>query len=78
VSYGRPLLRSEGVIADIGDLDGVEAQDTLDIDGLFLVPLPPALDEEGALGTGAPAHFVVAEDAEGQVVRSRFEGGPPP
>jgi hypothetical protein len=78
VNYGRPLLKEEGVIADLGDLGETAAQDTLDASGLFIVPLPEALDELGGLDTGGPARFLVAEDAGGQRVRMRFEGGPPP
>ncbi|NIP82251.1 MAG: hypothetical protein GWM90_24745 [Gemmatimonadetes bacterium] len=78
VEYAEPLLRRGGVIADVGDLGGFEALDTLDIDGLFLVPMPGALDEAGALALDAPAHFIIAEDAAGTRVRYRFEGGPPP
>ncbi len=78
VSYDRPLLEEAGTIADIGDLAEVEAQDSLDVAGLFLIPLASALDDGGGLDVGAPAHFLVAEDAEGRRVRFRFEGGPPP
>ena len=77
VNYDLPLLRQEGVITDIGDMGEAEAQDTLRIDGLFLIPDPTALDANGAIDVGSPAHFVVAEDARGQRVRFRFEGRPP-
>jgi hypothetical protein len=77
VNYDRPLLREGGVIADIGDLGESQAQDTLDVAGLYLVPLPEALDAQGGIDTGAPAHFVVAEDPQGLRVRFRFAGGPP-
>jgi hypothetical protein len=77
VDYDRPLLEEDGVITDIGDMGEARAQDTLDVSGLFLIPLPSALDEDGGLDTEAPAHFIVAEDAEGRRVRFRFEGGPP-
>jgi Zinc carboxypeptidase len=78
VDYERPLLREGGVITDIGDMGETEAQDTLHVPGLYLIPLPEALDDEGGLDTGAPAHFLVAEDAEGRNVRFRFEGAMPP
>ncbi len=74
VDFGRPLMKDEGTISDIGDLEDAEAQDTLRIDGLYLVPMPRALDPAGGLNTGAPAYFVVAEDPEGRRVRLRFEG----
>ncbi len=76
INYDRPLLREGGQIVDIGDLGDTQAQDTLRIDGLYLIPLPEALDEDGALNTGVPAMFVVAEDSVGSRVRFRFEGGP--
>lgn len=77
VRYGRPLLKEDGVIDDMGDMGGVQAQDTLDVTGLYLVPMPEALSDGGALNTGAPAMFVVAEDPDGLRVRFRFSGGPP-
>lgn len=77
VSYDRPLLRQAGRITDIGDLDGFEAQDTLDLTGLFLIPFGDALDEQGALQVGNPARFLVAEDSAGSRVQLRFDGGPP-
>jgi hypothetical protein len=76
VNYERPLLKRAGVIADIGDLGGVQAQDTLHVDGLHLVPMPEAL-EDGALNVGAPAHFLVTEDAQGRRTRFVFEGALP-
>lgn len=77
IDYERPLLREGGRIADIGDMLGVEAQDTLHVDGLYIVPLEEALDEDGGLNTGVPAFFLVSEDPEGRRVRFRFEGRPP-
>jgi hypothetical protein len=76
VTYGEPLLEQDGVIADIGDMGGSEAQDTLDVSGLYLIPMEDALDALGGIDTGLPARFVVAEDAAGTKVRFRFEGGP--
>jgi hypothetical protein len=77
VNYDRPLLKEGAVIVDIGDMGESQAQDTLDVSGLFVVPLPTALDAAGGLNAGAPAHFAVAEDPDGLRVRFRFEGGPP-
>jgi hypothetical protein len=74
VNYDMPLLRQEALIADIGDMGTSEAQDTLDVRGLFLIPTGEALDEVGGLNTGAPAHFIVAEDPDGRRVRFLFEG----
>lgn len=78
VRYDRPLLRRDGIIADLGDMGDAEAQDTLRVDGLYLIPLPSALDAAGGLNTGAPASFLVAEDEEGRRVRFLFEGRMPP
>ncbi len=77
INYDRPLMKEGGVILDIGDMGESQAQDTLDVSGLYLIPMPSALDAGGGLNTGAPAHFIVAEDPEGTRVRLRFEGGPP-
>jgi hypothetical protein len=77
LNYDRPLMKEGGVISDIGDMSQAEAQDTLDVSGLYLIPMPSALDAGGGLNTGAPAHFIVAEDPEGTRVRFRFQGGPP-
>lgn len=74
VDYELPLLKEDAVISDIGDMGESQAQDTLHVDGLFLIPTDEALDEDGGLNTGAPAHFIVAEDREGRRVRFLFEG----
>ncbi|MBT8487413.1 MAG: peptidase M14 [Gemmatimonadetes bacterium] len=76
VEYSMPLLEEGGMISDIGDLGTSEAQDTLDVDGLYLVPMSSALDAGGGLDVGAPAHFTVADDPEGRRVRFLFEGRP--
>ena len=77
VNYDQPLLQQEAVIADIGDMGQSDAQDTLDVSGLYLIPTGDALDEDGGLNTGAPAHFIVAEDRDGRRVRFLFEGRMP-
>lgn len=77
VDYERPLMKEGGRISDIGDMGESEAQDTLDVTGLYLVPMAAALDESGGLDTGAPAHFLVTEDEAGHRVRFRFEGALP-
>jgi hypothetical protein len=74
VSFREPLLKEDGVITDIGDMGESEAQDTLDVSGLYLIPLPEARDDLGGIDTGLPAWFVVAEDPAGTRVRFRFEG----
>lgn len=76
VDYELPLLKQDGFISDIGDMGEAEAQDTLDVGGLYLIPMSHALDADGGLDVGAPAHFVVAEDPNGRRVRFLFEGKP--
>lgn len=78
VNYELPLEKRGGRISDIGDMGETEAQDTLDLSGLYLVPMEDALDALGGIDTGLPARFIVSEDAQGTNVRFRFEGGPPP
>lgn len=77
INFERPLVREGGEIVEIGDLGTTEALDTMRVDGLYIVPLPEALDEAGGLNTGAPAMFVVADDSLGERVRFRFNGKPP-
>lgn len=77
VNYDLPLLQQEGVIADIGDMGESDAQDTLNVAGLFLIPTPETLGDNGGLDVGAPAHFIVAEDPEGRRIRFLFEGRMP-
>lgn len=77
IDYERPLLREDGVVIDIGDMGTSQANDTLDVSGLYLIPTPEALDEDGGFNTGATAHFIVAEDAQGRTVRFVFEGKMP-
>ncbi len=77
VNYEQPLLKQGGRISDIGDMGESEAQDTLDVSGLFLIPTEDARDSLGGIDTGLPARFVVAEDAAGTKVRFRFLGGMP-
>lgn len=56
---------------------GAEAQDTLRVDGLYVIPTERALSAGGGWDAGAPADFVVAEDPDGRRVRFVFEGRPP-
>lgn len=77
VDYDRPLLKEGGRIIDIGDMDGSEAQDTLRVDGLFLIPTGDILDGRGGIDTGAPASFTVSEDPAGRKIRFRFREKPP-
>jgi hypothetical protein len=74
VNYDLPLLKQDAVIVDLGDMGESEAQDTLHVEGLYLIPTRAALGEDGGLDVGGPAHFIVAEDPEGRRVRFIFEG----
>ncbi len=61
-----PLARDQGSISEIGDLEGVLARDDFDAEGLFVHPLPDALDQRdgrNALRPGATAAFVVRAGA---------------
>ena len=66
-----------GTIADVGDLGGYEARDTISAEGLYLVPGPGMMDADGALKVGAPAHFAAAREPDGGGQVWRFDGGPP-
>jgi len=74
VNYDLPLLKQDAVVVDLGDMGESEAQDTLHVEGLYLIPTRAALGEDGGLDVGGPAHFIVAEDPEGRRVRFIFEG----
>lgn len=77
VNYEFPLQKREGYVSEIGDLREVEAQDTLDASGLYLIPLPQALGPDRSLDLGRPAWFIVSEDREGRQPRLHFRGEPP-
>jgi hypothetical protein len=74
VNFDHPLAERGGRVAEVGDLAEVEARETLDLEGLYLVALDAALERgEGGAGVagvqiapGAPAHFWVARDPEGR------------
>jgi hypothetical protein len=77
-SVGGP---AETQIVDIGDLDGVEARDTIDAAGLFIHASTP--DGMPSLQPGMPAHLSIrrsADDASALVwelvgLRARRMGG---
>ncbi len=80
INYEQPLLETGGVIVDIGDMGNAEARDTIDVNGLYLVPLDEALDREGAsvqIEPGAQAYFRVARRADGSGREWEFRGTPP-
>lgn len=79
IDYEDPLRRQRGSIVDIGDLHGREARDTVDVGGLYVVPMDDALDRRAGaqIQPGAPALFVVARDRAGRDVVWRFDAAPP-
>jgi hypothetical protein len=80
ISYERPLLEEGGTISEIGDLEEVEARDTLSLEGLFIHPEEEALDRSGGgvqLAPGAPAWFRVTRREDGSDLLWTFRGGPP-
>ncbi len=78
INYDEPLLEQGGRISDMGDMGESDAQDTLDVTGLYLIPMAAARDSLGGIDIGLPAMFIAAEDAAGTVERFRFEGRRPP
>jgi len=80
VNYDQALLEEGGRIAEIGDLAEVEARDTLSLEGLFIHPMPWALErpEEGVqIAPGMPAFFTVTKQRDGSEEVFSFRGGPP-
>ena len=79
IEYMDPSRRTGGVIIEVGDLAGRAALDTLDVEGLVIVPGPGALERSHGpqIQPGAPALFHVARSVDGEPLW-RFEGGPPP
>ncbi|MGD2071438.1 MAG: M14 family zinc carboxypeptidase [Gemmatimonadota bacterium] len=77
VDFERPLLMEGGTVADVGDLGGYEARDTIQAYGLYLIPTAEMMDADGALEVGAPARFVAARRPDGGGEVWRFEGSPP-
>ena len=79
IEYVDPSRRTGGMIIEVGDLEGRASLDTLDLDGLFVVPAEAALERSHGpqIRPGAPALFHVARTVDGEPLW-RFEGGPPP
>ncbi len=80
INYEKPLLRQEGSFADIGDMGGTPAMDTLSVEGLFIHPMEKSLDRSGGavqIAPGLPAYFRVTRDQGGRDVLWEFAGGPP-
>jgi hypothetical protein len=78
VNYDDAVARTGGRVREVGDLSGVIALDTIDVQGLFLHPAPPALATVPAgamLRMGAPAYFEVRRSALANSERLRVIGG---
>jgi hypothetical protein len=72
LNFMRPLVGPEAgtTLRDAGDLEGYEASDTMDVGGLYLLPGPGMLDDDGVLRIGAPVGFRVSRDQAGtRIVR---------
>ena len=78
IDFRNGARQSGGVIVDIGDLDGREAVDTMDLGGLYVVPAPDMLErtERPQVQPGAQARFHVARTADGPPLWT-FDGSPP-
>lgn len=77
VNYDDAVARMGGRVREVGDLAGVIALDTIDVQGLFLHPAPSALTSGpgGAmLRMGAPASFEVRRTASAGSERVRVIG----
>lgn len=69
INFDDSVARTDGRVADVGDLEASIALDTVDATGRFLHPLPEALMSRtgtvaGWLRIGAPARFVIREGAD--------------
>lgn len=80
INYEDGAARTGGRIADIGDLADAEAQDTVSIEGLYVVPADEALERDGGaqLQPGAIARFVVSRTPDGSDPVWRFDERMPP
>jgi len=80
VNYDDAVARTGGRIREVGDLAGVIAIDTVDVQGLFLHPAPSTLTTAPGAGAmlrlGAPAQFEVRRGAEASSERVRLIGVP--
>jgi len=80
VRYADPLLGEGGTIADVGDLAGTEARDTLSVEGMYLHLDESALSRDGEglqLRTGSPAVFTVGRREDGSQPLWTFQGSFP-
>jgi hypothetical protein len=80
VRYADPLLEEGGTIADVGDLAGTEARDTLSLEGMFIHLADTALSRDDAgiqVLLGAPAFFTVDRREDGSQPLWTFRGSFP-
>jgi len=79
VRFDDPLARTGGVVGEVGDLEGVEALETLDASGLYLVPriAPDDAAYGPALLPGVTLDGVISRDRAGTQVVWRLEAGRP-
>lgn len=77
IAFEDPLLRNDGVIAEVGDLAESTALETLDAEGLYFLPAAEALWELGGphLRPGNAASGVLARDPEGREPVWNLEAG---
>jgi hypothetical protein len=79
VSFADSLDRRDGVVVEVGDLEGAEALEVLDASGLYIIPDVDALSSQGGphLRPGDILHGVIARDHEGSEVVWRLAAGRP-
>ena len=78
VDFRNGSRRTGGIVVDVGDLGGTEALDTLDLAGLYIVPMPDMLErtDRAQVQPGSQARFDVARTPESPPLW-RFDGSPP-
>ncbi len=78
IEFRNGARRTDGYLSDIGDLGGRQALDTLDLDGLFVIPDAAMLERSRGpqIQPGAPAHFHVSSKPDGPALW-RFLGEAP-
>ena len=77
INYEDPLREEDAEIVDIGDLVDSESQDTLSLEGRYLIFSDEDLDrnDDGAqIAPGRPAKFAVSTTADGKHLLWRFDG----
>jgi hypothetical protein len=78
VRYADSLDRSGGVVAEVGDLEGAEALQTIDADGLYLVlRFDGDRERMPALLPGDTLDGVLSRDRDGRQVVWRLDAGRP-